>query len=209
MLLVCGLVGALAVALSRASDGEASQAPTTRQPSRSSTPRRAADLPLGAVDFPARAPLREWNSIVLHHSATSAGDVASIDAVHRENRDQNGRRWLGIGYHFVIGNGRKMGNGEIQPTFRWHQQLPGAHAGQRDYNQHGIGICLIGNFDENAPTEQQVVAVRKLVKLLTERYAIGRTRVVRHGDVQATACPGRLFCWDPILQDLPPRSDGS
>jgi hypothetical protein len=92
---------------------------------------------------------REWDSIVIHHTATSQGDVASIHETHVKRKDGAGNNWLGIGYHFVIGNGNGMGDGEIEPTFRWREQMHGAHAGDKQHNQHGIGICLVGNFDEN------------------------------------------------------------
>jgi hypothetical protein len=154
-------------------------------------------------DFEPRVPARAWNSIVLHHSATLEGDVASIDAVHRRQRDPSGKPWLGIGYHFVVGNGNKMGDGEIQPTFRWHQQLAGAHAGKRDYNEHGIGICLIGNFEQSPPTARQLASVRALIKTLARRHSIARERVVRHQDVNTTACPGRLFPLSDVVGDLP------
>jgi hypothetical protein len=147
---------------------------------------------------------RPWKEIVLHHSATSAGDVASIDAVHRRQRDRSGKPWLGIGYHFVVGNGHKMADGEIQSTFRWTRQLPGAHVGTDTHNQHAIGICLIGNFDETEPTARQIEAVRRLVKSLAEQYAIPRERLLRHLDVQATLCPGRMFPWELVRADLPP-----
>jgi len=152
---------------------------------------------------------RKWSSIVLHHSATVTGDVASIDAVHRTQKDRSGNPWLGIGYHFVIGNGQKMADGEIQPTFRWLRQLAGAHAGTRTHNDFGIGICLIGNFEETAPTARQLVAVRDLLKTLTQRYAIPREQVVGHRDVQATACPGRLFPWEQVMADLRGPQKGS
>ncbi len=77
-------------------------------------------------DFEPGVAARDWRSIVVHHSATSGGSVASIDAVHRRQRDSAGQPWLGIGYHFVVGNGHSMDDGEIQPTFRWRQQLAGA-----------------------------------------------------------------------------------
>ena len=154
-------------------------------------------------------PSRDWKSIVLHHSATTGGNVASIDRVHRQQKDSAGKLWLGIGYHFVVGNGQSMGDGEIQPTFRWLEQLPGAHAGQQPLNQSGIGICLIGNFDEVAPTAKQVAAVRGLMGALAERYAIPRERMLRHLDVQATLCPGRLFPWDQLLADLSREPKGS
>ena len=48
---------------------------------------------------------RGWKHIVLHHTATDQGSVASINASHQERKGPSGKRWLGIGYHFVIGNG--------------------------------------------------------------------------------------------------------
>jgi hypothetical protein len=155
-------------------------------------------------DFQPAVAARDWKSIVLHHSATSGGSVESIDAVHRRQKDAEGKPWLGIGYHFVVGNGRRMGDGEIRPTFRWRKQLPGAHAGRREENERGIGICLIGNFDRRAPTEKQIAAARTLVKTLAGRYDIRRGRVLRHQDVAATLCPGRLFPRQQVLADLPP-----
>jgi hypothetical protein len=180
MLLICGFVGAAAVGLTAAADR-------------------------GAVRYPAKRAARAWNSIVLHHSATTVGDVASIDAVHRQQRDSQGNPWRGIGYHFVVGNGRPMGDGEVRPTFRWHEQLAGAHAGQRDYNERGIGICLIGNFDEAPPTAKQLAALGALLTTLSDRYAIPRERIVRHQDVHATACPGRLFPWEQVVSSVPAK----
>jgi hypothetical protein len=155
------------------------------------------------------APQRSWHSIVLHHSATRAGSVQSIDAVHRRQTDSTGKHWLGIGYHFVVGNGNPMSDGEVQSTFRWHQQLPGAHAGTRDYNQHGIGVCLIGNFDQHSPTARQMMALTGLVKSLSTQFGIPRERVLGHRDVHATACPGRLFPIEQLLADVFATSEGT
>jgi N-acetyl-anhydromuramyl-L-alanine amidase AmpD len=166
----------------------------------------AANIPARATDVPKPAtPERDWKTIVLHHSATRGGDVATIDAEHRTHRDRRGNPWLGIGYHFVVGNGQKMGDGEVQATFRWHKQLPGAHAGNRDHNDNGIGICLIGNFDQSPPTVRQLAALRGLVTALAERYAMSRESLVRHSDVQATLCPGKLFPWEPVRGALAAR----
>ena len=150
---------------------------------------------------------RAWTQIMLHHSATTAGDVASIDATHRRQRDRLGNPWLGIGYHFVVGNGQQMADGEIQSTFRWLRQLPGAHAGTQTHNEQAIGICLIGNFDDSAPTDRQIAAVRNLVRFLAQRYAIPRERLLRHLDAQATRCPGRKFPWELVRGDLPPAAE--
>src|SRR6185369_5851266 len=92
--------------------------------------------------FEPRKTSRAWRFVVLHHTATETGDVETIDENHRARTDSSGRPWLGIGYHFVIGNGQGMADGLVEPTFRWNDQLHGAHAGDQIHNEYGIGICL-------------------------------------------------------------------
>ena len=136
---------------------------------------------------------RDWQYIVLHHTAGSHGSVESIHETHLKRKDSRGNPWMGIGYHFVIGNGNGMADGDIEPTFRWHQQLHGAHAGVGAYNDRGIGICLVGNFELAPPSEAQLSAVKRLVGILKSEYGITGENVIGHGDVKATACPGRYF----------------
>ena len=133
------------------------------------------------------AQARDWTSIVIHHTATDTGSVESIHETHIA------KEWLGIGYHFVIGNGNGMADGEIEPTFRWREQIHGAHAGSDEYNQHGIGIALIGNFEEQSPTPAQLAAIKRLVAALKSEYHIDSEHVIGHGEVKATQCPGKLF----------------
>jgi len=136
---------------------------------------------------------RDWKYIVLHHTASEQGDVESIHESHLKNKDKNGKPWLGIGYHFVVGNGKGMTDGEIEPTFRWKKQMQGAHAGVADYNQHGIGIVLVGNFEDGPPTTAQITSVKRLVRVLSREYEIRTSQVIGHGDVKATECPGTHF----------------
>lgn len=145
-------------------------------------------------------PAREWEFVVIHHSATDSGSVESIHREHRSRRDRNGQPWLGIGYHFVIGNGSGMSDGEISATFRWREQLHGAHCGSLRHNGRGIGICLIGNFEEDKPTEAQIASVSRLLGALTDRYSIPGSRVLGHDQVRATACPGRWFPLREIVE---------
>lgn len=144
-------------------------------------------------EFKPNEKTREWDWIVLHHTASKKGSVESIHESHLKRKDKNGNSWLGIGYHFVIGNGAGMEDGNIEPTFRWRQQLHGAHAGNKEKNQHGIGIVLIGNFEEEPPTPRQVEAVKRLVNSLKQEYGIPSDKVIAHSDVKATACPGKFF----------------
>ena len=173
------------------------------------TPSRSSDKDVRLISLPSgwepTVASRPWSYIVLHHSATDQGDVDAIDAEHRGRTDADGNPWLGIGYHFVIGNGHGMSDGRIEPTFRWLEQLHGAHAGSRPHNDAGIGICLIGNFDEQPPSPLQMAAVRRLVHDLTHRYGIAPENVLKHSDVKATACPGTHFPYEELIQSLDDR----
>lgn len=134
------------------------------------------------------AAARPWRWIVIHHSATPMGSVAEFDKVHRA------KGWDECGYHFVIGNGNGAGDGEIQVGPRWPKQKWGAHAKTPDnrYNEYGIGICLVGNFENSRPTQKQLAAVAKLTAYLMEKYGISAGNIVGHQDTgKQTACPGR------------------
>lgn len=156
--------------------------PSTPPPSLQISPPVVTENP-----WPPSADAREWRHIVIHHTATDSGSVERIHESHLK------KGWLGIGYHFLIGNGKGMADGSVEPTFRWRQQLHGAHAGKDEYNQRGIGICLVGNFEDTPPTAAQLAAVKRLVAVLRGEYDIPSSRVIGHKEVKATACPGKLF----------------
>jgi N-acetylmuramoyl-L-alanine amidase len=135
-----------------------------------------------------------WRWIVIHHSATPNGSAAAFDRMHKN------KGWDELGYHFVVGNGSETGDGQVEVGPRWRKQKWGAHAKTPDnkYNDFGIGICLVGNFDVNQPTWRQMNAVAKLVAHLQRTYNIPADRVIGHGTVRtiehvgtSTACPGR------------------
>jgi hypothetical protein len=137
---------------------------------------------------------RDWEYVVIHHSATPEGSAEVFDDFHR-----NKRGWKnGLGYHFVIGNGTLSEDGEIEVGNRWIKQLSGAHAGDRYFNRKGIGICLVGNFDEDeneGPTERQLDSLEQMVRHLCERYDIPLSNIIMHKDVveNHTVCPGKNF----------------
>ena len=142
----------------------------------------------------------EWQYIVIHHSATESGSAETIHAEHLKRRDAEGNPWLGIGYHFVIGNGQGMPDGSVQATFRWNEQIHGAHSGSEVFNARGIGICLIGNFEETHPSTAQMNSLKSLVRVLTARHRISPERLIGHSSVKATACPGKHFPLKKIRQ---------
>ena len=174
--------------------------PVTPRPIVSRAPRvepRARPAARGLAGWvpPTSAPHREWKWIVLHHSDDLSGNAAKYDRIHREDRG-----WEhGLGYHFVIGNGSLSGDGEVEIGPRWKQQLHGAHAKTPDnrFNDHGIGICMVGNFDVSGgrPTPAQMDSLVKLVRWLLDTYHLSPDVVRGHCDCCATKCPGENFPW--------------
>jgi N-acetylmuramoyl-L-alanine amidase-like protein len=136
---------------------------------------------------------RPWKYVVLHHSAHASGSYAQIDREHRQVQG-----WDGCGYHFVIGNGSQSPDGLIEVAQRWSSQKAGAHCRNGktpEVNEYGIGICLVGNFDQSPPTPRQVEAARALVAYLSDRYAIPSDHIGTHAALAngPTACPGKNF----------------
>jgi hypothetical protein len=130
---------------------------------------------------------RPWQWIIIHHSATTFGNAAIIDQWHRD------RGFDELGYHFVIGNGTNSGDGQIEVGPRWPIQKYGAHDKTPDnrYNEYGIGICLVGNFDEQTPSAAQMRSVNTLTAWLMKRYKIAPDHILGHGDTKPTDCPGK------------------
>ena len=142
----------------------------------------------------------DWDYIIIHHSGTESGSLESIHNQHLQRRDAEGNRWLGIGYHFLIGNGQGMPDGTVQATFRWKEQIHGAHSGDAIFNARGIGICVIGNFENAPPSKAQLKSLKALVKALAVRHRITPENFMGHRSVKATACPGKHFPLNEIRQ---------
>ena len=132
----------------------------------------------------------EWECVVIHHSGSDIGGAARFNAWHRA------RGWDELGYHFVIGNGSDTPDGRVEVGPRWKEQKHGAHCRTADeyYNEHGIGICLVGNFDHYPPSPAQHKSLVRLVSFLCREYHIPPSHIYTHGGVTGkTDCPGELF----------------
>ncbi len=162
--------------------------------------------PVAALSLPYREPgwlpaakSDRWKCIVIHHSASDVGGAARYDRAHRD------RGWDGLGYHFVIGNGSDTADGKVEIGFRWPGQIQGAHCKTPDhfYNDHGIGICLVGNFDDHPPTRLQMQTLARLVRFLCAEFNIPKSNILTHGGVTGkTDCPGKQFDLDQLKRLL-------
>jgi hypothetical protein len=148
--------------------------------------------------------LPRWEFIVIHHSATGAGGAKSFDQFHRS------KGWDELGYHFVIGNGTSTPDGLIEVGPRWEKQKTGAHCKTPGnyVNEHGIGICLVGDFTSGRPTRKQLTSLYHLVRFLSYSCKIPTDRVTTHCALaQHTVCPGPNFPLQALRDAV--RSTGS
>jgi len=140
-----------------------------------------------------------WKEIVVHHSASPRSTPQGMNSWHLQRGWENG-----LGYHFVIGNGVNYPDGEVYVGQRWRSQIQGAHCktGSGRYlgrwlpggyfNDHGIGICLIGDFQNSPPTRAQLASLQRLLAFLCRATGIDPENIHGHGEVtHKTACPGR------------------
>lgn len=140
-----------------------------------------------------------WRYIVIHHSASTKGTPRSMDAYHRQRGMENG-----LAYHFVIGNGNGMGDGELHTGQRWRGQLNGGHLASESLNAKSIGICLVGNFETGRPSSREMQSLYAIVGYLRQRCKLPVSAVKLHRQINTkpTECPGRNFPLQSLLQNI-------
>ena len=126
--------------------------------------------------------------------------MKGMDEFHRKERHME----HGLAYHFVIGNGNGMRDGEIGVGNRWKQQLDGGHLRSESQNKVALGICLVGNFDQHPPTARQLQSLKALVQALMKRCGVPAKGVKTHQQINiiGTRCPGRKFPSRSFLTEL-------
>ena len=145
----------------------------------------------------------KWKYIIIHHSATKRGNAKTFDKYHRKRGMKNG-----LAYHFVISNGTShRRDGQLEIGNRWKKQLSGGHCRQSWLNNQGIGICLVGNFNTNRPTNKQIRTLVNLIKELKRKYNIPTKNILGHGKIKGekSQCPGKYFPWKKLKAELKTR----
>ena len=133
---------------------------------------------------------KRWQAIVIHHSGSLYGTPGTIETQHRAMNIN------GLGYHFVLGNGSGMEDGEVHVGYRWLDQLPGAHvSGPKGdwYNRNSVGICLVGDGRRRGFSDQQMRRLVQLVSAVAEELQIPADHIYLHSDLTSTEDPGRMF----------------
>jgi N-acetylmuramoyl-L-alanine amidase len=127
--------------------------------------------------------------IIIHHSLTKDGQTVSWGAIRRYHRSLG---WRDVGYHYGI----ELVGDEYEILAGRMQDEVGAHCKEGGMNRHGLGICVVGNFDERPPPQAQLDKLIRLVRSLMSVFKIPADRVHRHHDLAPyKSCPGRAFPW--------------
>lgn len=133
-------------------------------------------------------PMLPVKYITVHHDGlkpfNTADESASRARLEMIRNGHRGNGWGDIGYHFLIDRNGRVWEGR---AINWQ----GAHV--KNWNEGNIGICCLGNFDQQAPSAAQLAALERQLKVLMRTYGVPKSRVKTHQEWAgaATACPGK------------------
>ena len=136
--------------------------------------------------------------LVVHHTAVAVkGDTRSgverVRAIYQYHAKNKG--WGDVGYHYLIDE-----DGQIYEGKSGGDYVVGGHA--YCHNVNTIGIALLGNFEVEKPSQDQMKALQWLLDNLADKYDVnldenatyhGQTYsspILGHGDLLSTSCPG-------------------
>jgi hypothetical protein len=132
----------------------------------------------------------EDKPVILHHSASrqprgnSKREIIKDEKalVKEFQRHHLAQGWVDIGYHHLV-----MPSGRVYAGRR--PQTRGAHAGHNWANTCP-GICVVGNYEKDEPTQASLAALDQLEAFLQRKYGVADVEHP-HSRYFPTACCGR------------------
>ena len=143
--------------------------------------------------------------LVVHHAATPR--TTTVEQIRDYHVNHNG--WRDIAYHYVLRMPTDESAVQIAPARKQDGDVyiepgeEGAHVyGYVNYSS--LGICLVGNFDEEKVPKRMYETLVQLLTSFLIAYELDETAVVGHREVpdQNTACPGSQFDLDLLRTDV-------
>lgn len=107
--------------------------------------------------------------LIIHHEAPPT--VVSGDRFDIVDQYHKSLGWNGIGYHYFIEKSGMVKQGR-------QDNETGAHT--KGHNDDSLGICLAGNFDLEMPTDNQIKALKDLLKNKMAQYSVSLANIVPH-----------------------------
>lgn len=130
-------------------------------------------------------PEHKIERITIHHGGVvfkkDQDPVAYLKHLQEWSRKEKG--WMDIPYHFLIAPDGRIFEGR-------NIKYPGDTNTTYDPRGHAL-ICVLGNFEEQQPTEKQLKALAWLSAKLSLQYHVPLDRIKGHKDYAETLCPGK------------------
>ena len=109
---------------------------------------------------------RHWNSIEISYTNTKP------IVVNRPSSQNNQVNYNVLNYHFVVWNGLVGGNGQIQSTEKWQNQLSTTPDQTWSGCEETIHIGIIADNKVAYPTDFQIKRTEALVRSLSREFGI-------------------------------------
>jgi len=143
--------------------------------------------------------------LVIHHAATPR--TTTVEQIRDYHVNHNG--WRDIAYHYVLRMPTDESPVQIAPARKQDGDayIEAGEEGAHVYgyvNYSSLGICLVGNFDEEKVPKRMYETLVQLLTSFLIAYELDETAVVGHREVpdQSTACPGGQFDLDLLRTDV-------
>ena len=138
--------------------------------------------------------------IIIHHSLTKDSKTVSWQPIrkwHMGLHPDSPYKMIDIGYQYGI----ELVNDRYETLVGRMEGTVGAHT--RGVNGVSIGICLVGNFDNEPPDIAQWKILLKLCANICLRYNISADNVKGHREYAPyKSCPGNAFDMIKFRKDL-------
>lgn len=138
-------------------------------------------------------PRYRFRSIVIHHSASTSDNYASIKAFHRE------RGWQDAAYHLILSNGStSVPLGFLEATGRYRLLSYSPATKNVWCNLTGLHLCIVGDYDQQEVPQQLRPPLAHAIQSLQKMYHLDDSQIIFHRDCSPTSCPGRFITKEKI-----------
>lgn len=145
----------------------------------------------------AYTPQNSLYRITVHHTEgrqTMTMADAKKEMTFIQDYHQNTRKWIDVGYHFLIDGLGNVYEGRPYNVY-------GAHV--ESNNTGNVGISIMGSYQapkDNHITPATLASLEKLIRELMGKQAISARNLYAHREINATDCPGNNLY--PVFTEL-------
>lgn len=131
---------------------------------------------------------RPYSYITVHHdginaftNTSQAAAAGRLEMIRKSHLNRSGEPFGDIGYHYLIDPAGRVWQGR---PLQWQ----GAHV--KGQNPGNLGICVLGNYNEQTPNRVQLARLNQFVaeQMRTHRVPLGNVKT--HREWASTECPG-------------------